>query len=161
MAVFLLMTIAVLLALYYNSKLSQALNNFIKSLLNKVNNYKRSHTNESTTITASDGENVESSELYFTKTEVRSTPGIWDIPGPKRFPLIGTKWIFLAYFWKYKLSGLPKVYAGNFYIYHLIPYSIFNICRSSPNLPTQPTYQDLNEKPIILSCKQTLIKNIN
>lgn len=32
---------------------------------------------------------------------------VWQIPGPKLIPFLGTKWIF---FWKYKLSKLHEMY---------------------------------------------------
>lgn len=38
--------------------------------------------------------------------------GIWDIPGPRRIPFLGTKWIFLLFFRRYKMTKLHEVYAG-------------------------------------------------
>jgi len=38
--------------------------------------------------------------------------GIWDIPGPQRIPFLGTKWIFLLFFRRYKMTKLHEVYAG-------------------------------------------------
>lgn len=38
------------------------------------------------------------------------TDDVWNIPGPKNIPFIGTKWVF---FWKYKLIKLHEAYAGN------------------------------------------------
>nr|XP_017019367.1 ecdysone 20-monooxygenase isoform X2 [Drosophila kikkawai] len=44
-------------------------------------------------------------------TKRRRRRGIWDIPGPQRIPFLGTKWIFLVFFRRYKMTKLHEVYA--------------------------------------------------
>lgn len=51
-------------------------------------------------------------ELIQPEVPKRRRRGIWDIPGPKRIPFLGTKWIFLLFFRRYKMTKLHEVYAG-------------------------------------------------
>jgi len=50
---------------------------------------------------------------YATPIEEKRRRGIWDIPGPQRIPFLGTKWIFLIFFRRYKMTKLHEVYAGD------------------------------------------------
>lgn len=49
---------------------------------------------------------------HATPIEQRKRRTIWDIPGPQRIPFLGTKWIFLIFFRRYKMTKLHEVYAG-------------------------------------------------
>lgn len=103
MAVILLMAIAVLLAFCCNFNLRNFNRNYIKPLMNETEKLTK-YCNES-----EDTLNLEMDCYHARKIRLKC---VWDIPGPKRLPFLGTKWIFMIYFWKYKLSKLHDVYKG-------------------------------------------------
>ncbi|KAI8122310.1 Ecdysone 20-monooxygenase [Lucilia cuprina] len=103
MAIVLLMAIAILLAFYCNFDLRKFSESYIKPLLIKSDQlHKFAKDSEASIITDND---------YYHAREIRPK-GVWDIPGPKSLPLLGTKWIFMVFFHKYKMSTLHEVYAG-------------------------------------------------
>lgn len=83
---------------------------FIKFFM-KSSNQKYTHDmnlndiNDSNKKTKFDNNNINEN---YSSSHVKSN--IWSIPGPLRFPFLGTKWIYL---WKYKLSKIHEVYRGN------------------------------------------------
>uniref|UniRef100_A0A1A9W8F7 Cytochrome P450 n=1 Tax=Glossina brevipalpis TaxID=37001 RepID=A0A1A9W8F7_9MUSC len=101
MAVILLMAIAVLLAFCCNFNLRNFNRNYIKPLMNETEKLSK-YCNES-----EDPLKLEMDCYHARKIRLKC---VWDIPGPKRLPFLGTKWIFMMYFWKYKLSKLHDVY---------------------------------------------------
>ncbi|XP_005178783.2 ecdysone 20-monooxygenase isoform X1 [Musca domestica] len=102
MALILLMAIAILLAFYCNLDLRKFSECYIKPLLlNKDQLNKFANDSEASITTETD---------YYHAREIRPK-GVFDIPGPKPLPLLGTKWIFLLFFRKYKMSKLHEVYA--------------------------------------------------
>ncbi|KAL9905972.1 ecdysone 20-monooxygenase isoform X1 [Glossina fuscipes] len=105
MAVILLMAIAVLLAFCCNFNLRNFNRNYIKPLMNETEKLTK-YCNES-----EDPLNLEMDCYHARKIRLKC---VWDIPGPKRLPFLGTKWIFMIYFWKYKLSKLHDVYKAVF-----------------------------------------------
>lgn len=54
----------------------------------------------------------EADYCHATPVQQRKRRTIWDIPGPQRIPFLGTKWIFLIFFRRYKMTKLHEVYAG-------------------------------------------------
>lgn len=103
MALVLLMAIAILLAFYCNIDLRKFSECYIKPLLFKQDQLnKYANDSEASITTETD---------YYHAREIRPK-GVFDIPGPKPLPLLGTKWIFMLFFRKYKMSRLHEVYAG-------------------------------------------------
>ncbi|XP_075162514.1 cytochrome P450 family 24 subfamily A member shade [Haematobia irritans] len=103
MALVLLMAIAILLAFYCNLDLRKFSECYIKPLLfkqDRMNKY--NNTDSEASITADTD--------YYHAREIRPK-GVFDIPGPKPLPMMGTKWIFLLFFRKYRMSRLHEVYA--------------------------------------------------
>ena len=104
MAIVLLMAIAILLAFYCNFDLRKFSESYIKPLLIKpdqLNNF----------VKDSEAASIINDQDFYHAREIRPR-GVWDIPGPKALPLVGTKWIFMVFFQKYKMSSLHEVYAG-------------------------------------------------
>lgn len=102
MAVVLLMAIAILLAFYCNFNFRKFSESYLKPLLIKPDQLNKfANDTEASIVIDSD---------YYHARQIRPKC-VWDIPGPKSLPLLGTKWIFMVFFRKYKMSTLHEVYA--------------------------------------------------
>ncbi|XP_030385580.1 ecdysone 20-monooxygenase [Scaptodrosophila lebanonensis] len=108
MAVILLIALALVLCCYCAINRQKINAIYLKPLLKKT----RQLTNNTANDNADVNGNANANDCYHaTPIQGRQRRTIWDIPGPQRIPFLGTKWIFLVFFRRYKMTKLHEVYA--------------------------------------------------